>query len=370
MIKTRLTELVGIKYPLIQAGMGPFPVTDLCIAVANVGCLGIMSTAGLTSNDPEDDIYADFVNHAHADLTDDPATVFRKMYTRVFEETKESQGIFGINVMVSVEMLDNARIAIGTMLELREQNPEMKERFKVLITSAGDPIPWADLIKKHDLIWMHVFPSIKAAKRCKKAGVKVLIASGHEGGFHTAWQPVHTMTLLPDVIEKFSDENTLVCGTGGFCDGKSIAAAFTMGADGVQMGTRFLATEESDFDPLWKKMILDAGDGGTIIARGFVGPARWLRTETSMRHAKNTVEKAPGSYLGIPDDYTTIPLDLIEAEKEGLHATRAGDTENAMAAAGECAQRIDDLPKTADIVVKIMADAEDIIKGVASKFIV
>ena len=75
------------------------------------------------------------------------------------------------------------------------------------------------------MIWMHVFPGVRTAARCKKAGVQVLIASGHEGGFHTAWQPVHSMTLLPDIVEKFSDENTLVCGTGGYCDAKSLASA-------------------------------------------------------------------------------------------------------------------------------------------------
>lgn len=370
MIKTRLTELVGIKYPIIQAGMGPFPVTDLCIATANAQCLGILSTAGVLSKENKPNIYKDFIDHAHAEWDDDPRTIFKKMYTRVFNETKESQGIFGINVMVSAEVIENAKNAIGAMLELRNENPEMKKRFKVLITSAGDPIPWADVVKKNDLIWMHVLPSVRAARRCKRAGVQVLIASGHEGGFHTSWQPVHTMTLLPDIVEKFSDENTLVCGTGGFCDGKSVAAALAMGADGVQMGTRFLATQESDFAPLWKQMVLDAGDGGTLIARGFVGPARWLRTETSLQHAKNTVAHAPGSYLGIPDDLTTIPESLIDAENAGLNATRAGDVENAMAAAGECAQRIDDLPKTAEMVQKIMKDTEEIIRGLADKYLV
>jgi NAD(P)H-dependent flavin oxidoreductase YrpB (nitropropane dioxygenase family) len=349
--------------------MGPFPVTDLCIATANAGCLGVMSTAGVLSKETKPNIYKDFVSHAHANEDDDHVDIFKKMYTRVFEETKASNGIFGINVMVSTEVLSNAKNAIGAMLELRNKNPEMKERFKVLITSAGDPLPWTDVVKKNDLIWMHVFPSVKAAMRCKKAGVQVLIASGHEGGFHTAWIPVHTMTLLPDVVEKCSDENTLVCGTGGFCDGRSVAAAFAMGADGVQMGTRFLATQESDFAPLWKQMVLDTGDGGTVVARGFVGPARWLRTATSMAHAKNTLKYAPGSYLGIPDDLTTIPDDLINAENFGLSATRDGDKENAMAAAGECAQRISDLPTTKEMVARVMADTEDIMKNLAGCYI-
>lgn len=373
MIKTRLTELLGTKYPIIQAGMGPFPCTDLCIAAANAGCLGLMSTAALATMEGMDtkslSYYKDFVEAAHADMEDDRKTVMKKMFKRVFEETKETGGIFGANVMVSAEMLENAKDVVSAMIEVRNENPEMKERFKVLLTSAGDPMPWAKVVEENDLVWMHVFPSVQAARRCKKAGVKVLIASGHEGGFHTAWQPVHTMTLLPDVIDKVQDENTLVCGTGGFCDGRSIAAAFAMGADGVQMGTRFLATEESDFAPLWKQMIVDAPDGGTLVARGFVGPARWLRTPVSQEHAMNTVKNAPGSYVGIPDDYRTIPMWLIGKELEGIDATRAGDTEHAMAAAGECAQRITSLPKTKDMIEGIMADTEEILKGIAGKYL-
>jgi NAD(P)H-dependent flavin oxidoreductase YrpB (nitropropane dioxygenase family) len=332
-IKTRLNDLVGIKYPIIQAGMGPFPVTNLAIAAANAGCLGLVSTFATTSRNSNPVVFKNFCDEAHADVTDDDVTIIKKMLLRVCEETKESQGIFGANVMVSTEVLENAQNVMKAIKEVRDADPDMKNRLKVLVTSAGDPMPWGKFVKENDLIWMHVFPSVKAAKRCKKAGVQVLIASGHEGGMHTAWQPVHSMTLLPDVVEKFSDENTLVCGTGGYCDGKTIAAAFAMGADGVQMGTRFLATEESDFAPLWKQMVIEAGDGGTVIARGFVGPARWIRNAAAQQHAYNTAAQAPGSYVGVPDDFSTIPMSLLEFERVGVAATYAGDRENAMAGA-------------------------------------
>ena len=369
MIKTRLTELVGLKYPIIQAGMGPYPVTSLCIAAANAGCLGLCGTFATTSRETNPIVFEDFCKQAHAETTDDDVTIFKKMFTRVFEETKESDGIFGANVMVSAEVKANAMKVMQAIKELREADPEMKRRFRVLVTTAGDPMPWANFVKEQGMIWMHVFPGVRTAARCKKAGVQVLIASGHEGGMHTAWQPVHSMTLLPDIIEKFSDENTLVCGTGGFCDGKSIAAAFAMGADGVQMGTRFLATEESDFCELWKKMVVDCADGGTIIARGFVGPARWLRSDVSLQHAYNTAKEAPGSYVGVPDDFSSIPMELLTFERYGIAATYKGDVEHAMAGAGECAQRITDLPKTKDMVEKVMGDAETIIRGLAAKYV-
>ena len=108
MIKTRLTELVGLKYPIIQAGMGPYPVTSLCIAAANAGCLGLCSTFATTSREINPIVFEDFCNQAHAETTDDDVTIFKKMFTRVFEETKESDGIFGANVMVSAEVKANA----------------------------------------------------------------------------------------------------------------------------------------------------------------------------------------------------------------------------------------------------------------------
>ena len=272
--------------------------------------------------------------------------------------------------MVSAEVKENAMKVMQAIKELRADNPEMQRRFKVLVTTAGDPMPWANFVKEQGMVWMHVFPGVRTAARCKKAGVQVLVASGHEGGMHTAWQPVHSMTLLPDIVEKFSDENTLVCGAGGFCDSKSMAAALAMGADGVQMGTRFLATEESDFCDLWKKMVVDCADGGTIIARGFVGPARWLRTNVSLEHAYNTAKDAPGSYVGVPDDFSKIPMDLLTFERVGVAATYNNDVEHAMAGAGECAQRINDLPKTKDMVEKICSETEEILKGLAAKYIV
>ena len=93
MIETRLTKLVGIQYPIIQAGMGPYPVTSLCIAAANAGCLGLCSTFATTSRETNPIVFEDFCKQAHAETTDDDVTIFKKMFTRVFEETKESDGI-------------------------------------------------------------------------------------------------------------------------------------------------------------------------------------------------------------------------------------------------------------------------------------
>jgi NAD(P)H-dependent flavin oxidoreductase YrpB (nitropropane dioxygenase family) len=369
MIKSRLCDKIGIKYPIIQAGMGPFSNNNLCVASANAGVLGLLSTSGLFNKEDQPWVYNAFVDSGEADRDDDMATALGKVLKRTYRLVKDRGGVFGINVMVSAELKQYSAIMIDTAIKVREENPDIKNHFKVIFTSAGDPVGWKDKIKDAGFTWMHVVPSVKGALRCKKAGVDVIVASGHEGGFHTSWEPVHSMILLPAVVEAVSDENTLVCGAGGFCDGKTLAAALILGADGAQMGTRFLATQESDFHQIWKEGVVAAEDRGTLVARGFVGPARWLKTPRSVEHAKNTLQKSPGVFLGTPDDYTTIDMSLIKFEIESIQAVYEGRKETALLAAGEAAQRINDLPKVADLVEKIAGDAEEILKSVQTKLL-
>ncbi len=364
MIKSRLCDKIGIKYPIIQAGMGPFSNNNLCVATANAGVLGLLSTSGVFNKDDQPWIYNDFVRTGEANPDDDMATVLEKVLKRTYRMVKDKGGIYGINVMVSAELLEKAQVMVDTAIRVREENPDIKNHFKVIFTSAGDPMGWGDKIKGAGFTWIHIVPSVRAAMRCKKAGVDVIVASGHEGGFHTSWEPVHSMILLPAVVEEVSDANTLVCGAGGFCDGKTLAAALVMGADGVLMGTRFLATQESDFHQIWKEAVVESGDRATLVARGFVGPARWLKTPRSQEHAKQTLQKSPGVFLGAPDDYSTIDMSLIQYEIESIKATFEGNKEKAMMAAGEAAQRIKDMPKVNDLVQKIVSDAEGILKNV------
>ena len=242
MLKTKLTEMLGIKHPIIQAGMGPFSNNNLCVAAANAGALGLLSTSGLFNKAESPWIYNAFVETAEASMDDDMATVLEKVLKRTSRLTRDRGGIFGINVMVSSELLDKSEILIDTAIRVREENPEIKNQFKVIFTSAGDPVPWQNKIKSAGFTWLHIVPSVKGALRCKKAGVDCIIASGHEGGFHISWEPIHSMVLLPAVIDAIADPNFPVVGAGGFCDSKTLVAALSMGASGVQMGTRFLAT--------------------------------------------------------------------------------------------------------------------------------
>jgi len=370
MIKTALTELLGIKHPIIQAGMGPFSNNRLCVASANAGVLGLLSTSALFSRETHPGIYKDFVETAGATLEDDQETILRKLFNQTHAEVKDNRGIFGINVMVSSELAELSKTIIDTAIRVREENPEMKQTFKVIFTSAGDPMPWGETIRGAGFRWLHVVPSVKGAIRCRKSGVETIVASGHEGGFHTSWEPVHSMILLPAVVEALAESGVPVVGAGGFCDGKTLVAALALGSAGAQMGTRFLATRESDFAQMWKQSIVDAGDRGTLVARGFVGPARWIKTPSSIEHQKNTIKMSPGVFLGTPDDMATVPQELLVNEINGINAVYNGDQDNALMAGGECAQRIGSMPTVQELVDSIMKEAVDIVGSLANRFLV
>jgi len=346
MIRTELCEMVEIKHPIIQAGMGPYSTNRLAVAAANAGALGILSTSGflyVAAGGDMKERMAKLIQQLTDGKEGTPIEHLKRVCRRTLEETKESKGIFGINCMVSAEMTQWASAVLKAVNEVREEDPEMKERLRVIITSAGDPLPWTETIKPFGVKWFHVVPSVRHAKRCERAGVDVIIASGHEGGMHIAWEPVHSMVLLPAVVKAVS---VPVVGAGGFGDGATLAAALALGAVGVQMGTRFLATEESDFTQLHKDSIVKVGERDTMVARGVVGPARYLKNQASMELARVTVSKAPGLYLGQPDDLTTVAREVMDKEDEGFDALYRGDEPKALIPGGEVAGMIDDLPTT------------------------
>ena len=369
MLRTELCDMVGIKYPFIQAGMGPFGTNRLAAAAANAGVLGIVSTSGFGFIGTGRQLgpgLSDLV----MTLTDDKGGTrveqMKRAFHRVLAETRESQGVFGINCMVSAEMTALAKEVIQTVVDVREEDAEIKERLRVIITSAGDPLPWTDIIKPSGLKWFHVVPSVRHAQRSERAGVDAVIASGQEGGGHVAWEPVHTVVLLPAIVRGV---NIPVIGAGGFGDGASLVAALALGAIGVQMGTRFLATRESDFPQVHKDYVVKNNERGTLIARGYVGPFRWLKNEAAIEFARVTVSKAPGVYLGEPDDLNTVAAEVMSKEAEGWNALYGGDGPRALMPGGEVAGRIDDLPTVKELVERIAREAEDIVRSLPEKYI-
>ena len=347
MLKTWLTERLEIKHPVIQGGMGPYSTNQLAAAVANAGALGIISLIGMG------------VQHSFATPVD-PRLVFgegttenylERSLTHVKTETSKTGGIFGVNCPVSAEFRDAAQKLILGTIEIRKGDPELQKRLKVVITSAGDPIPWREAIRATDLIWFHVIPSVYHLRRAEKAGVDAVIASGHEGGAHISWQPVHSMVIIPGAVEA----GTLpVIAAGGICDGRTVAAALALGAVGVQMGTRFIATQECDFWDVWKQAVVKSSERDTLVARGMFGPMRFIANSASIKLVEKTVSLLPDFFKGQPVE---LNPEVIEMEREGFAKLIDNDEEGSLILAGEASGRINDVPKVKDLIDHIITDA-------------
>lgn len=179
-LHTELCDMVGIKYPVIQAGMGPFSTNRLAAVAANAGVLGIISTSGFGYLRGDPARMSAGVSQVAKTLGDGKGGTWQEQMKRAFhrvkEESRETNGIFGINSMVSSEVKEFAEQVIRTTIEARDEDPEMRERLRVIITSAGDPLPWTDVIKPSGMKWFHVVPSVRHALRAERAGVDAVIA--------------------------------------------------------------------------------------------------------------------------------------------------------------------------------------------------
>jgi NAD(P)H-dependent flavin oxidoreductase YrpB (nitropropane dioxygenase family) len=345
-IRTKLTEMLGIKYPIIQAGMGPWSTDTLAVAVANAGALGIVSTVGMGYH---------FL--PPTGLRDDPSWTSKSPYELmkftlhwVGERTADKKGVLGVNIPMAQEYREVTEQLIRGVTDARKEDADLRERLKVMITSAGNPAPWTRMAKESGAYWFHVAPSVRHAQKAAHAGAEVVIASGEEGGGHVAFEPVHTMTLLPAVVHAV---DVPVIGAGGFCDGSTLAAALSLGAIGVQMGTRFIATQESEFCQMWKDKVVGCNERDSMPGVSIFGPARYLRNQTALR-LNELLRK------GFESNYE----EGLALETKGIMLSVKGEgPEEAVMFGGEVAGRINEIPKVEDLLHEISADAERIIRG-------
>ncbi len=373
MIKTKFNDIYKTKYPIIQAGMGPYSTERLCIAVAKEGGLGLISTVGMGSFDMQG---IGVFEYTAIFGKGSPREKLSRSIDNVLAELKDFPAArFGVNVPVSIEFIETASEIIQTLVEIIKHNPEAKKKIVAVFTSAGDSLPWSVdpgdkrhlgsvPIKKElpDIVWTHVVPSVKAAKRCVKAGVDVVVASGREGGAHCSWKDTSSMVLLPEVIKSIP---VPVVAAGGIADGLSIAAALTMGAIGVQIGTRFIATQEAEFEQQWKDLLVSSTEEDSMVARGFFGPMRFIKNKRALELVEATIKGAPKLYKGIPCASTQEILDL---EISGLHNLWSGKIDSAPVLGGQSAGRIHSIPTVAKLISDMITEAEKSLRN-ASKII-
>ncbi|MBQ62007.1 MAG: hypothetical protein CMQ19_08020 [Gammaproteobacteria bacterium] len=345
MLKTTLSDMLGIQYPIVQGGMAPWATERLCVAVSNAGALGLISSIGVGMPQAAPVALADDPNWKDKS----PYELLRAVLQWATKQTAEKQGIFGVNIPLAEEFGEVVEGLLKASIDARKENEDTANRLKVIVTSAGNPAPWARLIKDSGALWFHVVPSVAHALKAEQAGADLVIASGREGGGHVAFEPVHSMVLLPAVVNAIS---LPVVAAGGFCDGSTLAAALSMGAVGIQMGTRFIATEDGDFPEIWRQKILTSNERGSHVGISVFGPARYLKNKISQQL------------------HELYNKGFLEGYKEGTRIEGHGmrqlststDPDECVFLGGEVAGRIEQLPTVSALIEEISNEAETVIR--------
>ncbi|NLM37190.1 MAG: enoyl-[acyl-carrier-protein] reductase FabK [Firmicutes bacterium] len=294
MKKSRIPSLLGIKYPLIQGGMAWLATAELAAAVANGGGLGLIAAG----NAPGDWV-REQIHKARA-LTTKP---------------------FGVNVMLLSPYVDEI---IQIVIE---------EKIPVITTGAGNPGKYLPALKTAGVKVIPVVNSVSLAKRLEKAGVDAVVGEGMEAGGHIGTET--TMVLIPQLADALQ---VPVIAAGGIADGRGMAAAFTLGAEGVQVGTRFICAEECIVHEDYKKMVLKAADRSTVITGQSTGhPVRVLKNKLARRFLEAEAEGAP-------------PAELEAMGAGKLAAAVHGDVEEGSVMAGQAAALVNRIEPAAAII--------------------
>ena len=288
----RVTRDLGVEIPIVQAPMGWIARAPLASAVSKAGALGIIETSS------------------------GELDAIREEILKMRELTKNP---FGVNIA-------QAFVRDPAIVEF-----VVEQGVRFVTTSAGDPRKYTKQLKDAGLTVYHVVPSLRAAQKAVDAGVDGLVVEGGEGGGFKSPRPVSTLVLVPLIRSKL---DVPIIAAGGFCDGASMAAAFALGAEGIQMGTRMVSAAESPIHENWKNAIVSSPETGTVFLKSAVGPSlRALRTERTERLEGN------------PD--ANAMAELAGGVKEVYFG---GDLEAGLALTGEIAGRIESIAPVSAII--------------------
>tara|TARA_R110002072_G_scaffold1587_1_gene13308 strand:- start:101133 stop:102074 length:942 start_codon:yes stop_codon:yes gene_type:complete len=302
-VTNRITELFDIKYPIIQAGMIWNSGWRLASAVSNAGGLGLLGAGSM---------YPDVLKE------------------HIIKCKKATNKPFGVNVPM---LYPNIEEIIEIIIS---------EGVKIVFTSAGNPKTHTARLKEHGITVVHVVSSVKFALKAQEAGVDAVVAEGFEAGGHNGREETTTFTLIPMVKEQL---DIPLIAAGGIANGRGMLAAMVLGADGVQVGSRFVASEESSSHIAFKQMVVDAKEGDTLLTLKELAPVRMLKNKF---------------FSQVMELYTTNPTK--EQLKELLGRARAkrgmfeGDLEDGELEIGQIAGLIHDIKPAAQIVEEMVSE--------------
>lgn len=308
MIKTKINEMLGIKYPVFQGGMAWIADGKLAAAVSEGGGLGIIAAG-----------------NAPGDYVREQIRIARKLTDKPI----------GVNIMLLSPSADEVAEVV------------IDEKVEVVTTGAGNPSKYIKEWIDAGIKVIPVVASVAMAKLMTRLGASALIAEGGESGGHVG--ELTTMVLVPQVCDA---TNLPVIAAGGIADGRGVAAAFMLGAQGVQMGTRFLSATECSIHPSYKEKILKATDLCTMVTGKRLGhPVRSLRTQFARDYSK-------AEYGGLPDDE-------LEAMATGAlrRAVQEGDNDKGCFLSGQIASMVKKEQPAAEIIREVMEGAEPVLRG-------
>lgn len=307
-MKKDICNILGIRYPIFQGGMAWVSDSKLAAAVSNAGGLGIIAGANA------------------------PASYIRN---EIKETKKLTDKPFGLNIMLLSDNADElADIAI-------------KEGVKVITTGAGNPGKFMERWKQAGIIVIPVVASVALAKRMERCGADAVIAEGCEAGGHIG--KLTTMVLLPQVVDAV---NIPVIGAGGIADGRGIAAAFALGASGIQVGTRFLVSEECQIHDNYKNAVIKSKDIDTVVTGRCTGhPVQVLKNKLAKEYLK--LEK------------NSVSFDKLEELGRGAlkKAVVDGDIENGSLMAGQISGMLKKVQTSKEIIEEMFNEYEEIKKN-------
>lgn len=311
-MKNIICEMLGIKYPVFQGGMAWIADASLASAVSNAGGLGLISSVNAGTEAVRNEI------RKCREMTDKP---------------------FGVNIMLQAP---NAAEIAQMVIE---------EGVKILTTGAGSPAPYMAAWKEAGIKVIPVVASVALALKMQSAGADAVVAEGAESGGHVG--ELHTMALIPQIVDAL---DIPVIAAGGICDGRGAAAAFMLGAEAIQVGTRFLSAEECNVHQVYKDKILKASDISTTVTGKTLGhPVRSLKTPFSKKFAR--MEANPN----------VTPEEILAFGSGSLRkAVQEGDI-NGSYMAGECAGMVRKIEPAKDIVEDLILGAERIIGEAAAR---
>jgi len=365
-LHTRICELFGIEVPIVLAGMGGASTPALAAAVSNAGGLGILGAAAC----PPEELRA-WVRRTR-ELTDKPfgvdtllpASVQRESYKQTAGPTpqerlpeliafaREFMAKEGLAAPPPTPAQDSRRRAAFTKdFFAAQMEVVIEERVPVYASGLGDPGPWMERLRANGTQVMAVVGAVRHARKVAASGVDAIVAQGHDAGGHNS--PIGTMALIPQVVDAVAP--IAVLGAGGISDGRGVAAALMLGAEGAWVGSAFLATHEAGIAEYQKKAIVAATEEGTVVSRAITGkPARMIRSKWTDAMAASGLDPLPMPFQGAVSG--PVLMAAFAAERADV----------APGFAGQGIGMISAIRPAAEVLRDLVAGAERALRGATS----